>query len=76
MTIDRTILTFQTGNSIIYHFLLNPLMTKDSIIEELIDLKNKMTNEFNISHFVFTVFLIFYLKLFDEEKHLILKVLF
>lgn len=53
MTIDRTILTSQTGNSITYHLLLNPLMTKDSIIEELIEFeKNKETmNDFSIEMF-------------------------
>lgn len=53
MTIDRTILTSQTGNSITYHLLLNPIMTKDSIIEELIEFeKNKETmNDFSIEMF-------------------------
>lgn len=46
MTIERDILTFNTGNTITYHLLLNPLMTKDTIIQELIQFENKK-NEMN-----------------------------
>ncbi len=62
MTIDRTILTSQIGNSITYHLLLNPIMTKDSIIEELIEFeKNKETmNDFSIEMFE---------KKFNNELH-------
>lgn len=46
MTIERNILTFNTGNTITYHLLLKPLMTKKTIIQELIQFENKK-NEMN-----------------------------
>ena len=40
MSIERKVLTSNAGNTITYFLLLNPLMTKYTIIEELIEFEN------------------------------------
>ena len=49
MSIERKVLTSNAGNTITYFLLLNPLMTKYTIIEELIEFENNKSemNDFS-----------------------------